>query len=64
MLEVEGRAIHLLEDIGTALADNGYGHVWQALNNGCVEITPNTGPPSQTLNSHPNPTVSSVWKSS
>lgn len=43
MIEIEGRAIHLLNDIRDSLTDNGYGHVWQAINDGYTEITPRSG---------------------
>ena len=43
MIEIEGRAINLLGDIRESLTDNGYGHVWQAINDGYTEITPRSG---------------------
>jgi putative DNA primase/helicase len=45
MIELEGRAVDegLLEQLVTALADHGYGHVWDRLKAGWVEVSPGGG---------------------
>lgn len=43
MLEVEGRALHLVEQLATLMADNGYADLWKSLCGGYLEQSPSGG---------------------